>query len=111
MDSAMRRICSAASVGFLTVSSSDPVRTSLRSMVADDDFAGALSAAGRVLCASRNPAVGTDTGADTCKAPLADCSSAYMWPADDRADSSAWRAKAAWCDISAALRLRRRLGI
>ena len=37
--------------GTFTVSSRAPVRTSLRSMEADDDFGGALSAAVRVLCA------------------------------------------------------------
>src|SRR6266705_1216806 len=66
MDSAIRRICSAALAGLFTVSSRAPVRTILGSMVADADFVGggALSARDADLSSAPIiPATGKDTGA------------------------------------------------
>src|SRR5215470_17102166 len=64
MLSAITRICSATLAGLFTVSSSAPVRTSLRAAPAEGEFGvWDLSAATDVPCEARKPAEGKDTGA------------------------------------------------
>src|SRR5580704_2536519 len=97
MLSAIRRICSAASAGLFTVSSSAPVRTILRSVVA----VGALAVPGAAdwIAAATGPALGKDTGDVSVRARLSRPVLAYMRPKVE-----------ARLDSSAAIRLRSRLG-
>src|SRR5215469_3148790 len=74
MLSAIRRICSAASAGLFTVSSSAPVRTILRSAVAD--FAAGWAA--DLSSATTAPAVGRDTGEASRRAMLSRRVLAYV---------------------------------
>src|SRR5579864_2930959 len=74
MLSAIRRICSAASAGLFTVSSSAPVRTILRSAVADFSAGWAMD----FSSATTAPAVGRDTGAASGRAMFSRRVLAYM---------------------------------